>query len=378
MGMLSTWISLIALLGLIQVKGIISLDLKSCNASKLIEEGKELGIRGNLIPDESFYASSVSDASHGPQRGRLDQRASGGQGSSWCSQQANSMQWLAVDLVYTAIVTGIATQGQNDPDSLGANPNYTQSWVTKFTLEYSNDNDSYFSLEYKTEKPLVFNGNTDGNSIVCHELPYEITARYLRFRPKEWNANTICLRIGVFGNSLGANATLLGDPTEEATGDPGHEAMWWWPFFWVLLAVILTVLILGLLFYWCIVRKRTYSQEKYIKIKPAKAPIQRRQQKSYVNEAYDMAVVTKSGATTPETVEELDGDEIQEVTAEFTANEQENKNGIVGFSVTDDNDKPDGEEEVANGDVNWEKYRKKALQRPEHTYVNVKDINNEI
>lgn len=71
------------------------------------------------------------------------------------------------------------------------------------------------------------------------------------------------------------------------------------------------------------------------------------------------------------------GDEIQEVTAEFTADEQENKKGIVGFSVTDeDNEKPDYEE-VSNGDVNWDAYRKRALQRPEHTYVNVKDINNE-
>lgn len=52
---------------------------------------------------------------------------------------------------------------------------------------------------------------------------------------------------------------------------------------------------------------RTYAQEKYIKMKPQKPPIQRRPDQSYVNEAYDMNVINnKSGATTPETVEELD------------------------------------------------------------------------
>jgi len=65
--------------------------------------------------------------------------------------------------------------------------------------------------------------------------------------------------------------------------------------------------------------------------------------------------------------------EIQEVTSEFTADEQENQRGIVGFSVTDDT-KEESDEEVANGDVNWEQYKKRALQRPQHTYENVNEI----
>jgi hypothetical protein len=51
---------------------------------------------------------------------------------------------------------------------------------------------------------------------------------------------------------------------------------------------------------------RSYPQEKFIKVKLVKAPIQRRPETGgFVNEAYDITVINKSGATTPETVEDV-------------------------------------------------------------------------
>ena len=44
----------------------------------------------------------------------------------------------------------------------------------------------------------VFDGNKDGGTISCCELPYHLVVRYLRFKPVSWDAK-ICLRIGVFG-----------------------------------------------------------------------------------------------------------------------------------------------------------------------------------
>ena len=44
----------------------------------------------------------------------------------------------------------------------------------------------------------IFDGNKDGGSISCCELPYHLVVRYLRFKPVSWESK-ICLRIGVFG-----------------------------------------------------------------------------------------------------------------------------------------------------------------------------------
>lgn len=44
----------------------------------------------------------------------------------------------------------------------------------------------------------IFDGNKDGSTISCCELPYHLVVRYLRFKPVSWDSK-ICLRIGVFG-----------------------------------------------------------------------------------------------------------------------------------------------------------------------------------
>ena len=53
-------------------------------------------------------------------------RSSGSYGGGWVSQYNDKMQFLQIDLGHVAMVTGVATQG-NDLSAY---------WVTKYTLDY--------------------------------------------------------------------------------------------------------------------------------------------------------------------------------------------------------------------------------------------------
>ena len=43
-----------------------------------------------------------------------------------------------------------------------------------------------------------FDGNTDKNSVIYHDLNAPITARYIRFLPVEWN-DEISMRVELYG-----------------------------------------------------------------------------------------------------------------------------------------------------------------------------------
>ena len=52
----------------------------------------------------------------------------------------------------------------------------------------------YFTYFIKQE----FDGNTDKNSVIYHDLNAPITARYIRFLPVEWN-DEISMRVELYG-----------------------------------------------------------------------------------------------------------------------------------------------------------------------------------
>ena len=54
--------------------------------------------------------------------------------------------------------------------------------------------DIYFTSFIKQE----FDGNTDKNSVIYHDLNAPITARYIRFLPVEWN-DEISMRVELHG-----------------------------------------------------------------------------------------------------------------------------------------------------------------------------------
>ena len=58
----------------------------------------------------------------------------------------------------------------------------------------------FFSCDYFLCVPKVFQGNSDQNSIVCHDIPSSgsnIEARHIRVLPQEFRAN-MCMRIELY------------------------------------------------------------------------------------------------------------------------------------------------------------------------------------
>ncbi len=88
-----------------------------------------LGMESRLIEDAEITASSEYDANHAAIQGRLNFQAGGGKQGGWSSRTNDVNQWIQVDLLKYAKLTGIATQGRNGHNQ----------WITKYKLEYSDD-----------------------------------------------------------------------------------------------------------------------------------------------------------------------------------------------------------------------------------------------
>ena len=82
------------------------------------------------IRNRQISASSQWNANHAAIQGRLNFKKNGIKQGGWSARANNANQWLQVDLVskFTK-VTRVATQGRN----------VANQWVTKYTLQYSND-----------------------------------------------------------------------------------------------------------------------------------------------------------------------------------------------------------------------------------------------
>ena len=86
-------------------------------------------MESGLIKDSQISASSQFDANHAAIQGRLNFLAGGGKAGGWSSRTNDANQWIQIDLAGFTKVTRIVTQGRNA---------YNQ-WVTKFKLQYSED-----------------------------------------------------------------------------------------------------------------------------------------------------------------------------------------------------------------------------------------------
>ena len=84
------------------------------------------------ISDGQITASSEFDSYEAAVNARLHLLATDDYAGGWRSDIDDVNQWLQIDLgsIYTR-VTGVATQGQNGDDYV--------YWVTKYKLQYSND-----------------------------------------------------------------------------------------------------------------------------------------------------------------------------------------------------------------------------------------------
>jgi alpha-tubulin suppressor-like RCC1 family protein len=109
-------------------------------------------------------------------RGKLDSN------TGWlpCQGCDNVNQWMDMDMIYTARIAGVVTQGRGDGSA---------QWVTKFKVGISNDGVTYTLVQ----SGAVFNGNTDQNTRVTNLFTTPVSARYVRIYPTEWVVY-ICMR----------------------------------------------------------------------------------------------------------------------------------------------------------------------------------------
>ena len=180
-----------------------------------------LGMESRAITDGQISASTIWSSRHFPSNARLHNQASANSSGAWEPSKKNANQWLQIDLVTQLSVTRVATQGRPDGPH----------WVTKYHLQYSN-NGSTFQFHREQGKHFskvshwadiwtcsLFNtmpcwpqtwsityvcclkelsGNTDGTTVVSHDLIPPIMARYIRFRPLAWHLQ-IAMRVELYG-----------------------------------------------------------------------------------------------------------------------------------------------------------------------------------
>lgn len=108
-------------------------------------------MESGAVFDEQISASSEYNSLHSAIRGRL--RLAGGASSagSWTTVSNNVDEWLQIDLKTQGTkVSGVATQGRDT--------NSYEHWVTKYKLQYSNDEVrfEYYRDQGQTVDKVVF------------------------------------------------------------------------------------------------------------------------------------------------------------------------------------------------------------------------------
>nr|XP_058963395.1 lactadherin-like [Pocillopora verrucosa] len=152
---------------------------------------ESLGVETKKIPDDQLTASSKLNDNLAPKFGRLylEEKLPHQEGS-WAALHNDTNQWLQVDVgSYYVKVTRVATQGRNGSDQ----------WVTQYRLQYGDDVANLQRYkEYNQDIEKVFDGNTDADTVVSHDLVPPIRARYVRFLPGGWHIH-ISMRVDLYG-----------------------------------------------------------------------------------------------------------------------------------------------------------------------------------
>ena len=122
-------------------------------------------MENGAIPNNQISASSVWDNNHAPSQGRMNFHETTIKSGSWSAKTNDGNQWLQIDLGnLEEVVTRVATQGRN------YNGNWPwgshSQWVTKYTLQYSEDCKNF--QEYKEgERDTV---QVISNALFCANL----------------------------------------------------------------------------------------------------------------------------------------------------------------------------------------------------------------
>nr|UEK51597.1 neurexin IV-like protein [Parasacculina yatsui] len=107
---------------------------------------------------------------------------------AWTARVANTDQYITVDLQTVYAVRRVATQGRA----------LSTDFVSAYQLQYGRNGRDFSDYYGPRGGVWDFAGNSDGDSVVENELEVPIVARYIRFRPTNWQSR-IAMRIEVYG-----------------------------------------------------------------------------------------------------------------------------------------------------------------------------------
>ncbi|XP_078658315.1 uncharacterized protein LOC144903774 [Branchiostoma floridae x Branchiostoma belcheri] len=155
----------------------LRLELLTCDYSYC---STAMGVQSGAVTDDQMSASSFK-AGYQPWRARLNGTR------AWQMDPEDRGQWLQIDLLRDVLVTGVQTQGLK-----GGN-------VESYRLMYSGDGTTFVTYKNSTGQDMIFDGHTDGDTVMTHELSRPVVARYLRFNPHTWKARYPRMRVEVLG-----------------------------------------------------------------------------------------------------------------------------------------------------------------------------------
>ncbi|GFS45227.1 hemocytin [Trichonephila inaurata madagascariensis] len=141
-----------------------------------------IDLENGALLDSQLSASSTYNSAFTPENARL------GSDSAWVPAFADDDQYLQVDFLDEANVTGIITKGRED----------VPQWVTAYTLSHSNDGIIWNNVKDEDGSVKEFAANYDPFSEVTNELPATIRTRFLRIEPTKWK-NWSSMQIEILG-----------------------------------------------------------------------------------------------------------------------------------------------------------------------------------
>ncbi|XP_031570338.1 EGF-like repeat and discoidin I-like domain-containing protein 3 [Actinia tenebrosa] len=167
-----------------------SLPLEPVLHCKSRNDSKALGMRSGEIKD-SQITGNKSHPNNEPYKGRL------GSSTGWMTLVSSPNMFIQVSFEDARrVLTDVASQGSS----------VYQCWVTEYTIEYKVDRNSLdwgTYVDKSTNRPQIYQGNTDMNTVVKNAISQPFLATAVRLMPQAWNA-CIAMRIELYGCKEGS------------------------------------------------------------------------------------------------------------------------------------------------------------------------------
>lgn len=127
---------------------------------------------------------------------------------------SDKRQYIQVDFLAPYEISGVVTQGVANEEA----------WVEKYIVYYSTDGVNFHPVLDSSNKPLVFDGNSDQHTPVSNYFTV-IVARYVQLRPVEFH-NSIGLRFNVLGCVPPSPPPLLQSTPTAMTSESVRMIIW--------------------------------------------------------------------------------------------------------------------------------------------------------